>query len=364
MHEQMLDDMDLERERGITIKARAVTLNYRAERRAGLRLQPDRHARPRRLHLRGLAQPGRVRRGHPGRRRHAGRRGADAGQQLPGHREQPGHPPGHQQDRPAVGRAGARARADRERHRPRRPRRHPGLRQGGHRRRRDPRDDRHRHPAAEGRSRRRRRKALLFDSWYDPYRGVVCLVRMIDGELRRGMKIKFMSTGREYEIDGDRHLHAEAEVDRVARRRRGRLRLRQHQGHRPGQDRRHHHRAPKPTAEPLPGFKEVKPMVFAGLFPIDTEEYENLRDALEKLQAQRRVVLLRAGELAGPRLRLPLRLPRPAAHGDHPGAAGARVQPRSADHRARRALPRDARPTARSSRSTARRSCPTRPTSA
>src|SRR5689334_2046566 len=43
-------------------------------------------------------------------------------------------------------------------------------------------------------------RAMLFDSWYDPYRGVMCLVRMIDGELRRGMKIKFMSTGREYEI--------------------------------------------------------------------------------------------------------------------------------------------------------------------
>ena len=71
-------------------------------------------------------------------------------------------------------------------------------------------------------------RGLLFDSWYDPYRGVVCLVRMIDGQLKRGMKIKFMSTGREYEI-GDMASSRRSRSRRVAGRGRGRLHLRQHQ---------------------------------------------------------------------------------------------------------------------------------------
>ena len=61
-----------------------------------------------------------------------------------------------------------------------------------------------------------------------------------------------------------------------------------------------------PAAETLPGYKQVQPMVFCGIYPADGADYENLRDALEKLQAQRRVALLRAGNLRGAGLRLPL----------------------------------------------------------
>jgi GTP-binding protein LepA len=126
-------------------------------------------------------------------------------------------------------------------------------------------------------------RALLFDSWYDPYRGVVCLVRMIDGTLRRGMKIKFMSTGREYEITemgiftpkpksidslsvGEVGFIS-ANVKDIVQAKIGDTIT-----------------GAKETPEMLPGFQEVKPMVFAGLFPIITEEYENLRDAVAKLK--------------------------------------------------------------------------------
>jgi GTP-binding protein LepA len=126
-------------------------------------------------------------------------------------------------------------------------------------------------------------RALLFDSWYDPYRGVVCLVRMIDGTLRRGQKIKFMYTGREFEISemgiftpkatvidslgvGEVGFFS-ANVRDIAQAKIGDTIA-----------------DAKQNPRPLPGFQEVKPMVFAGLFPIITEEYENLRDAVGKLK--------------------------------------------------------------------------------
>ncbi|HEX8155274.1 MAG TPA: translation elongation factor 4 [Thermoanaerobaculia bacterium] len=126
-------------------------------------------------------------------------------------------------------------------------------------------------------------RAMLFDSWYDPYRGVMCLVKMVDGELRRGMKVKFLSTGREYEITemgiftpkpkaidslrvGEVGFIA-ANIKDIVQAKIGDTIT-----------------DLKSNPDPLPGFQEVKPMVFAGLFPIITEEYENLRDAVGKLK--------------------------------------------------------------------------------
>jgi GTP-binding protein LepA len=126
-------------------------------------------------------------------------------------------------------------------------------------------------------------RAMLFDSWYDSYRGVMCLVKMVDGELRRGMKVKFMSTGREYEITelgvftpkpkamdslgvGEVGFFS-ANIKDIVQAKIGDTITETRQ-----------------TPEMLPGFQEVKPMVFAGLFPIITEEYENLRDAVGKLK--------------------------------------------------------------------------------
>ena len=86
----------------------------------------------------------------------------------------------------------------------------------------------------------------------------------------------------------------------------------------------------RPAGEALPGYKVVQPMVFCGLFPTEGDKFEELRDALEKLKLNDAALHLRAGELGRARLRLPLRLPRPAAHGHRARAPGARVRPRAA----------------------------------
>ena len=126
-------------------------------------------------------------------------------------------------------------------------------------------------------------RALVFDSWYDTYRGAVVMVRVVDGLLRKGQRVEFMSTGRTYDITevgtfapfstplrelgaGEvgffaasiKSVHDTKIGDTVT------------DGHHPAKD-------------ALPGFKEVKPMVFAGIFPTDAADYELLRDALSKL---------------------------------------------------------------------------------
>src|SRR5256714_4775759 len=127
-------------------------------------------------------------------------------------------------------------------------------------------------------------KALIFDSWYDSYRGVIVLFRVIDGVIRPGMKIRFMTAGRDYQVDtlgvnrprptpidslgaGEvgfltASIKAVADVqigDTVTE-------------------------TARPTTEPFPGYQEIKPMVFAGLYPIEADSYEDLRDALDKLR--------------------------------------------------------------------------------
>jgi GTP-binding protein LepA len=127
-------------------------------------------------------------------------------------------------------------------------------------------------------------KALIFDSWYDSYRGVIVLFRVIDGSITRGMKIRFFNTGRDYQVETlgvnrprptpiDKLSVGEvgfltASIKEVADVQIGDTIT----------------SSQTPTKEPFPGFQEIKPMVFAGLYPVDTGQYEELRDALDKLR--------------------------------------------------------------------------------
>jgi GTP-binding protein LepA len=126
-------------------------------------------------------------------------------------------------------------------------------------------------------------RALMIDSWYDSYRGAVVLVRVVDGYLKKGMKVRLMATGADHEVTeigvfapfaqqvpelgpGEvgffaaaiKSVHDTKVGDTITE-------------------------AKRPAAAPLPGFAEVKPMVFAGVFPTDTDQYTDLRDALERL---------------------------------------------------------------------------------
>jgi len=127
-------------------------------------------------------------------------------------------------------------------------------------------------------------RALIFDSHYDSYKGVIAYVRVVDGSLRKGMQIKAMSSGKEFEIN-------EAGIFRPAMTPTGELKtgevgfiaasIKNVKDTRVGDT---ITAAGHPAAKPLPGYRKVTPMVYCGLYPVETADYDDLRDALEKLQ--------------------------------------------------------------------------------
>ncbi|HEX2731774.1 MAG TPA: translation elongation factor 4 [Polyangiaceae bacterium] len=126
-------------------------------------------------------------------------------------------------------------------------------------------------------------RALIFDSWYDSYRGAMMMVRVVDGTLRKGDKIRLMAVGRDHEVTelGCFSPHPTSlkelgpgEVGYVAGN------IKSVEDTKIGDTVTTVNGA---ATEPLPGFREVKPMVFAGLYPTDSAQYEELRDALSKL---------------------------------------------------------------------------------
>jgi GTP-binding protein LepA len=127
-------------------------------------------------------------------------------------------------------------------------------------------------------------RALIFDSYYDPYRGVIVYFRVVDGTVKKGDKIHLMASGKQFEIDElgvlspnqiqIQELHA-GEVGYLA------AAIKAVEDARVGDT---ITLATKAASEPLPGYAEAKPMVFCGLFPTDADQYEDLREALEKLK--------------------------------------------------------------------------------
>ncbi len=127
-------------------------------------------------------------------------------------------------------------------------------------------------------------RALIFDSWFDPYRGVIILARIMDGKIALGQKIKLWSNGEMFDVEGLGYQSPKAiplaelcagevgyiyaNIKNVADAKIGDTIT----------------DAQNPAAGPLPGFEEIKPMVFAGLYPVESHEHGMLRDALEKLR--------------------------------------------------------------------------------
>ena len=182
--------------------------------------------------------------------------------------------------------------------------------------------------------------ALIFDSTFSIYRGVILLIRVVDGTMKKGARIRFFSTGLDvivedvgylmpkqvqceelsagdvgYVICGIKDIHQVRVGDTLME-------------------------SARPLKSALPGYKEAKPVVFAGVFPINPTDYTALKAALDKLNLEDSSFNYFAGNLAGPGLRLPPGLSRPSAHGHRQGAPRARVQSRPDRDRAQRHLPR------------------------
>lgn len=127
-------------------------------------------------------------------------------------------------------------------------------------------------------------KALIFDSWFESYRGSIVLVRVFDGAIKKGMRIRLMGVGKEYDVDEVGVMTPKMKpVDRLSSGEAGYMIA----GIKNVSDTRIGDTITdsiRPASSPCPGYKEIKPLVFSGLYPTDMGQYEQLKDALEKLR--------------------------------------------------------------------------------
>ncbi len=127
-------------------------------------------------------------------------------------------------------------------------------------------------------------KGLIFDSWFDNYQGVIVLVRLFDGSVRKGMRIRLMSSGKEFEVSEVGVFTPKMKVvDTLSAGEVGYIiaGIKRVSDTRVGDTITD---ASNPATEPCPGYREIKPMVFCGLYPVESQQYEDLKDALEKLR--------------------------------------------------------------------------------
>jgi len=198
-------------------------------------------------------------------------------------------------------------------------------------------------------------QALIFDSVFNPFRGIIAYFKIVNGTIRKNDFVKFVSTGKEYHADeiGVLKLTMSPRESLLA----GNVGyiisgIKTSKEVKVGDTITH---VERPCDKAISGFQEVKPMVFAGVYPIETEDFENLRASLEKLQLNdasltfqpessvalgfgfrcgflgllhMEIIQERLGRevyVGGSRIRIPLLIPRTSPHGDNPGASGARV---------------------------------------
>jgi GTP-binding protein LepA len=127
-------------------------------------------------------------------------------------------------------------------------------------------------------------RALIFDSWFDPYRGVIILARVMEGRLRKGQRVRLWTSAQIFEVEGLGYQAPKATpCDELSAGEVGFMfaNIKTVADAKIGDTIIDHD---NPAAEPLPGFEEIKPMVFAGLYPVESHEHGLLRDALEKLR--------------------------------------------------------------------------------
>lgn len=127
-------------------------------------------------------------------------------------------------------------------------------------------------------------RALIFDSLYDSYKGVIIYMRVVDGTIKKGMRIRMMATGKEYEVtEVGAFMPHSVQMDELSAGEVGFVcaNIKDVRDTRVGDTITD---ADNPAEEPLPGYRKINPMVFCGLYPVDSSEYDDLREALEKLE--------------------------------------------------------------------------------